>query len=119
MKMVNLCLMDRNEIKETMREENVLSKLDSPYIVKYYESFMNDDSLCIITEYCDGGDLDQRLRRMKRDKARFPEERIVYWLAQIASAAYYLHSRKILHRNIKPGYRAVLLRLLVLEGFVV
>lgn len=50
--MVNLCLMDRNEIKETMREENVLSKLDNPYIVKYYESFMNEDNLCIITEFC-------------------------------------------------------------------
>ena len=37
---------------KTMREENVLSKLDNPYIVKYFESFMNEDSLCIITEFC-------------------------------------------------------------------
>jgi NIMA (never in mitosis gene a)-related kinase len=72
--------MDRNEIKETMREENVLSRLDNPYIVKYYESFMNDDNLCIITEYCQGGDLDSALKKMKKDKAKkFAEEKIVYW----------------------------------------
>lgn len=51
--MVNLCVVDHNEIKETLREENVLSKLDNPYIVKYFESFMNDENLCIITEFCD------------------------------------------------------------------
>ncbi len=50
--MVNLSQMQRHEIKETLREESVLSKLDNPYIIKYHESFINEDNLCIITEYC-------------------------------------------------------------------
>jgi serine/threonine protein kinase len=45
--------MQRHEIKETLREESVLSKLDNPYIIKYHESFINDDNLCIITEFCE------------------------------------------------------------------
>lgn len=40
---------------------------------------------------------------MKKEKTRFSEEKIVYWLSQIVSGAFYLHSKKILHRNIKPG----------------
>ena len=47
--------------------------------------------------------MESRLKKMKKDKIKFSEEKIVFWLAQIASAAYYLHSKKILHRNLKPG----------------
>lgn len=41
------------EIKEIIREESILSSLDCPYILKYYESFLNNETICIITEYCE------------------------------------------------------------------
>ncbi len=69
--------MDRNEIKETMREENVLSKLDNPYIVKYYESFMNEDNLCIITEYCE---VNKRLFQKYFAKINHSIKRVVIWI---------------------------------------
>lgn len=51
--MLNVSTTNRNELKEIIREENVLSQMDNPYIVKYYESFINNDTICIVTEYCD------------------------------------------------------------------
>ena len=38
---------------EYIREEKLLSKIEHPYILKYYESFKYNDYLCIITEYCE------------------------------------------------------------------
>ncbi len=112
---------------EIIREENILSKLDHPYIVKYHESFLHNQTLCIVTEYCSvssqfyfpessifltsyvflqGGDLAQKIRRHKKNGEKFSEDRIVYWFAQLLSACYYLHTNTptILHRNIKPAW---------------
>ena len=36
-----------------IREESILSLLDCPYIIRYHESFMNNEDLCIVTEFCD------------------------------------------------------------------
>lgn len=50
---------DKNETeKMIIAEVEVLEKLDSPFIIKYYESFSYDDDekksshMCISTEYC-------------------------------------------------------------------
>lgn len=94
---------NKSDVKEIIREENILSKLDNPYIVKYHESFLHNETICIITEYCSGGDLGQKIRYLKKNGEKLSEERINYWFTQLLSACYYLHSNKILHRNIKPG----------------
>lgn len=101
-KMIHVNLMEPSSLKETLREGYILSKVDSPYIVKYYESFMFEDNLCIITEYCDGGDLNQRIKKMQKEKVRLPEEKLLRWFTQLLSAAHSLHQIKVLHRNIKP-----------------
>lgn len=47
-----------NETVEANLEAQLLSKLDHPAIVKFYASFVERDSFCIITEYCEVRDLD-------------------------------------------------------------
>uniref|UniRef100_A0A8C0U6M1 non-specific serine/threonine protein kinase n=1 Tax=Cyanistes caeruleus TaxID=156563 RepID=A0A8C0U6M1_CYACU len=42
-----------NETVEANLEAQLLSKLDHPAIVKFYASFVERDSFCIITEYCE------------------------------------------------------------------
>lgn len=42
-----------NETVEANLEAQLLSKLDHPSIVKFYASFVERDSFCIITEYCE------------------------------------------------------------------
>jgi serine/threonine protein kinase len=40
-----------------LKKVNILNQLDNPYVVKYYKSFIENNYLNIIMEYCDGGDL--------------------------------------------------------------
>ena len=43
----------RSEMKEIIREEKILSNLNCPYILKYNESFLHNEQMCIVTEYCE------------------------------------------------------------------
>ncbi len=43
--------------QEALNEATILSKLDNPYVVKYYDSFIDKTILCIVMEYCENGDL--------------------------------------------------------------
>lgn len=44
-----------NETVEANLEAQLLSRLDHPAIVKFYTSFVEGESFCIITEYCEVG----------------------------------------------------------------
>lgn len=50
-------------------------------------------------EYCEGGDMNQLIESLQGNK--IPEDKIVYWMAQIALAIFYMHEKKILHRDLK------------------
>ena len=46
-----------NEIESFKKEINVLKQCNSPYIVHYYNSYIKNNKIWIILEYCDGGAL--------------------------------------------------------------
>jgi NIMA (never in mitosis gene a)-related kinase len=82
-------------------EIEVLKQLDSPYIVKYHDSFIEKSWLCIVMEYCEGGDL-QKLIQAQREHGFFTEQQILTWFTQMCLALQHMHSKKILHRDLKP-----------------
>ncbi|CAF4850074.1 unnamed protein product, partial [Rotaria sp. Silwood1] len=67
----------------------------------FYESFLENDYLCIVTEYCEGGDLDQRFKELKKKNLTLEEDQVVEWLIQILIAVQYMHKSRILHRDLK------------------
>ncbi|BFZ13402.1 hypothetical protein BsWGS_16441 [Bradybaena similaris] len=90
-----------DETVDAMREARFLSKLEHPGVVKCYDNFITEDSFCIITEYCEGGDLDQKIKECKHDEKFFDEKTILDWTVQLLLAAEFVHSRKVLHRDLK------------------
>ncbi|CAG5114726.1 unnamed protein product [Candidula unifasciata] len=90
-----------DETVDAMREARFLSKLEHPGVVKCYDNFITEDSFCIITEYCEGGDLDQKIKERKHDEEFFDEKTILDWTVQLLLAAEYMHSRRVLHRDLK------------------
>mgnify|MGYP002378797307 FL=1 len=62
---------------------------------------MDRESLCIVTEYCEGGDLDQKFKELKKKQQLLDEEQVVEWLIQILIAVQYMHKSRILHRDLK------------------
>ncbi|XP_054545239.1 serine/threonine-protein kinase Nek11 isoform X3 [Talpa occidentalis] len=90
-----------NETVQASLEAQLLSKLDHPAIVKFHASFVEQDNFCIITEYCEGRDLDCKIQEYKAAGKTFPESQIMEWFIQLLLGADYMHERRILHRDLK------------------
>ncbi|NXH95784.1 NEK11 kinase, partial [Pachycephala philippinensis] len=90
-----------NETVEANLEAQLLSKLDHPAIVKFYASFVERDIFCIITEYCEGGDLDFKIQEYKDSGKMFTQSQVIDWFIQLLLGVNYMHERRILHRDLK------------------
>ncbi|XP_074168934.1 serine/threonine-protein kinase Nek11 isoform X2 [Rhinolophus sinicus] len=90
-----------NETVQANLEAQLLSKLDHPAIVKFHASFVEQDNFCIITEYCEGRDLDYRIQEYKEAGKTFLESQIIEWFIQLLLGVDYMHERRILHRDLK------------------
>uniref|UniRef100_A0A8C4WH60 non-specific serine/threonine protein kinase n=1 Tax=Gopherus evgoodei TaxID=1825980 RepID=A0A8C4WH60_9SAUR len=84
-----------------LQEVTILGKLKHPHIVTCYEHFFEEEHMFIIQDYCDGGSLDDHIKMRK--EGYFPENTIMEWFVQLAMAVQYIHSIKILHRDIKTS----------------
>ena len=93
------------KINSVQNEANILSSLNNKYVVKFYESFKKNNNIYIIMEYCDCGDLCSFLNRIKKQRKSeeyFLEIDFVWKLfIQMSIGLYYIHSKKIIHRDIK------------------
>ncbi|NXQ91773.1 NEK3 kinase, partial [Nyctibius grandis] len=85
---------------ENSRKEAVLlAKMKHPNIVAYKESFEADGHLYIVMEYCDDGDLMQKIKH-QRGKL-FPQDTILHWFVQMCLGVKHIHDKRVLHRDIK------------------
>lgn len=74
LKQIDTSRMSASQRKEAVHEATILSRLNSPHIVKYYDSFTDKNNINIIMEYCENGDLGLHLKR-QMGKA-LPEQKI-------------------------------------------
>ncbi|KAA6395136.1 MAG: putative Serine/threonine-protein kinase Nek3 [Streblomastix strix] len=76
--------------------------LESRFTVRLVCTFLDHLDLCLILEYCSGGDL----RKIVSDLQKLPQEermnRVWELQAQIIRALHHLHSHGVVHRDIKP-----------------
>lgn len=75
----------------------ILASLDHPNILKLYEVLHDNENFYIITEYLFGGTLKDEI-----SKGPIEEDRAATYMKQIVSAMTYLHSKGIMHRDLKP-----------------
>ena len=90
------------KLKEAKNESLILSKLSFKYVVKYYDSFIEDDCLNIIMEYCEEGDLGTFINNLIQNNSSLSEQQVWHFFIQISLGLAYIHSNKILHRDLKP-----------------
>eukprot|EP00929_Paragymnodinium_shiwhaense_P083204 TRINITY_DN4423_c0_g1_i2.p1 TRINITY_DN4423_c0_g1~~TRINITY_DN4423_c0_g1_i2.p1 ORF type:complete len:505 (+),score=119.45 TRINITY_DN4423_c0_g1_i2:163-1677(+) len=75
-----------------------------PYITQFHEVFLGKGGtqLCIVMEFCSGGDLRRLLRDAKDSSRRLLEAEVVAWASQAAIALQHVHSHGVIHRDVKP-----------------
>ena len=100
-KQIPLFGLSQKQINDAKLEAKILSSVKSIYIVRYYESFEENNYLNIVMEYCDGGDLSQFIEKNKDTKKPLDENLIWNFFLKITIGLATLHKSKILHRDLK------------------
>jgi len=100
--------MTEKEKQQLVSEVNILRELRHPNIVRYYDRIIDkqNQKIWIVMEHCEGGDMLQSIKKLKKEKSLFPEETVWKFFMQIVLALHEIHRRKegkILHRDIKPA----------------
>ena len=105
-KQIPLDGLDEQEKKETYNEVLILKKVNHSNIIKFIDVFKKSkpiNTLNIVTEYADDGDLNQKIEKSKQKKSPFTEKEIINYLIQICLALNHIHKKKIIHRDLKSG----------------
>ena len=89
-----------SNIDNFKKEINVLKQSNSPYIIKYYNSYIKNNKIWIIIEYCDCGSI---LDLMRITKKTLKENEISAIIKNILKGLIFLHDQKKIHRDIKAG----------------
>ncbi|NXS21237.1 NEK3 kinase, partial [Mystacornis crossleyi] len=91
--------MSSSGVENSRKEAVLLAKMKHPNIVAFKESFEADGHLYIVMEYCDNGDLMQKIKHQGGNF--FPEDMILHWFVQMCLAVKHIHDKRVLHRDIK------------------
>uniref|UniRef100_A0A0D9WXM9 Protein kinase domain-containing protein n=1 Tax=Leersia perrieri TaxID=77586 RepID=A0A0D9WXM9_9ORYZ len=94
----------RGEIEAQFNAEvSLLSRLSHPNVVRLVGTCRKPPVYCVVTEFMPGGTLSAYLhQRRQRQPRSLPPETIVRLALDVARGMAYLHSRGVVHRDLKP-----------------
>ena len=98
--------MKEDNKKQIYNEASIMKKLFHPNIISFKDVFKDTklDYFYIVMEYANDGDLSKKIKTQKQktygDKY-FSEEKILQYFDQICRGLQYIHSKNIIHRDIK------------------
>ncbi|XP_076883400.1 phototropin-2-like isoform X2 [Bidens hawaiensis] len=93
-------MLNRNKVHRACIEREIIALLDHPFLPTLYTSFQTPTHVCLITDFCPGGELfalldKQPLKLVNEDSARF-------YAAEVVIGLEYLHCLGIIYRDLKP-----------------
>nr|AML76283.1 putative LOV domain-containing protein [Heliotropium greggii] len=93
-------MLNRNKVHRACIEREIISMLDHPFLPTLYASFQTSTHVCLITDFCPGGELFALLD--KQPMKLFKEESARFYAAEVLIGLEYLHCLGIVYRDLKP-----------------
>nr|AML79441.1 putative LOV domain-containing protein [Oenothera rhombipetala] len=93
-------MLNRNKVHRACIEREIISQLDHPFLPTLYTSFQTSTHVCLITDFCPGGELFGLLD--KQPMKIFKEESARFYAAEVVIGLEYLHCLGIVYRDLKP-----------------
>ena len=81
---------------------NILKKINNYYVIKYYDSFIEDDCFCVMMEYDGKKNLKQFIEYYKNNCELIPENIIEKIIVQICEGLKEIHKNNLIHRDLTP-----------------
>lgn len=86
---------------DAIQEEiEILTKLDHPNIVRYYETYIDEKYIYLVMEFIGGGELFDKITQQENQV--FTEDMAAHYMKKLFSALNHMHAKGIIHRDIKP-----------------
>lgn len=93
------------EVKSSVREVKLLKTLKHPNILSFKQAFLEEtlkeQALCLVTEYVDGGNLGQLIKKQEKKNLWMNEADIWRFAISVVRGLRVIHEKKIIHRDIK------------------
>ncbi|XP_050359321.1 serine/threonine-protein kinase 10 isoform X2 [Nymphalis io] len=96
-----MCVLDNeDDLADFTVEIEILSEVRHPNVVELHEAYFIDNKLWMLLEYCDGGALDSVMSELEKG---LNEAQIAYVCREMCRGLQFLHSRRVIHRDLKAG----------------
>ena len=80
----------KDELDAIKEEVAILTKLDHPNIVRYYETYEDDKNIYLVMEYIGGGELFDKIASMKNQV--FSEDMAAEYMKKLFGALNHMHA---------------------------
>ncbi|XP_045119284.1 serine/threonine-protein kinase Nek8-like [Portunus trituberculatus] len=101
-KMLHMESISEEECELTKNEVRVLSMLQHPNVIEYFDNCLENNTMMIVMEYAPGGNLYDYLRS-RGEGNLLQEEDVLHLFCQLALGLQHIHNSNILHRDIKSN----------------
>jgi serine/threonine protein kinase len=88
----------QNLLEEFLNEAQTVARLRHPHIVRVFEGNVQDGTPYLVMDYHNGG----TLRGLYPPGTQLPPTQVALFVEQVASALYYAHQQRLIHRDVKP-----------------
>ena len=104
-------IVENQQVQAVVRERNILSQIDHPFILKLVNTYQDESSLYLLTDLIQGGELFSVIHSPSADSSDengrgarhgIPEESARFYAACVLESLCHLHKRCICYRDLKP-----------------
>lgn len=105
LKKVKIGGMSHKDKENAINEVRILSSINHPNVISYKEAFIDNESqsLCLVTQLADSGDLLKMISDRKRRKVHFRESQVWRILIETVYGLRAMHELSVMHRDIKSA----------------